>query len=155
MTGVQTCALPIFFEVQENSDVTFRLYDWDHIDPKTGHARLLQIEQALACIDFAQGPVSPVTPAVEGQTPALRERLFDCRHFRLWRIHGASPFAVGDREEPRVAVCIEGSGCLRHGGVDYAFGKGDVMLLPAAVGACLFQPEGAADVLEIAGPESA
>ena len=29
----------VVFEVQENSDVTFRLYDWDHIDPTTGHKR--------------------------------------------------------------------------------------------------------------------
>jgi mannose-6-phosphate isomerase len=29
----------VVLEVQENSDVTFRLYDWNHIDPKTGHPR--------------------------------------------------------------------------------------------------------------------
>src|ERR1700722_10714474 len=45
----------VVFEVQQNSDVTFRLYDWDHIDPATGHKRPLQTEQALACIDYTQG----------------------------------------------------------------------------------------------------
>ena len=29
----------VVFEVQENSDVTFRLYDWEHVDPKTGRPR--------------------------------------------------------------------------------------------------------------------
>ena len=43
------------FEVQENSDVTFRLYDWDHVDPKTGQRRELQVEEALACVDFDEG----------------------------------------------------------------------------------------------------
>ena len=43
----------VVFEVQQNSDVTFRLYDWDHVDPKTGQPRALQVDQALACIDFA------------------------------------------------------------------------------------------------------
>ena len=43
----------VVFEVQQNSDVTFRLYDWDHVDAKTGQPRALQVDQALACIDFA------------------------------------------------------------------------------------------------------
>jgi mannose-6-phosphate isomerase len=81
----------VVFEVQENSDVTFRLYDWDHIDPRTGKPRALQVDQALACIDFAQGAVEPVTPVVEATEPALRERLVDCRHFRLWRLKAAAP----------------------------------------------------------------
>ena len=52
----------VVFEVQENSDVTFRLYDWDHIDPKTGHPRPLQVEQALACVDFNAGSGLPGRP---------------------------------------------------------------------------------------------
>ena len=50
------------FEIQQNSDVTFRLYDWDHIDPKTGKPRALQVDKAIACIDFSEGPVSLVAP---------------------------------------------------------------------------------------------
>ena len=42
----------VVFEVQQNSDVTFRLYDWEHIDAKTGQLRPLQVDQAFACIDF-------------------------------------------------------------------------------------------------------
>jgi len=45
----------VVFEVQQNSDTTFRLYDWGHIDAKTGRSRALQVDQALACIDFANG----------------------------------------------------------------------------------------------------
>ena len=52
----------VVFEVQENSDVTFRLYDWDHIDPKTGQPRALQVEKALDCVDLKQGLVLPVVP---------------------------------------------------------------------------------------------
>jgi len=40
----------VVFEVQQNSDVTFRLYDWGHIDAKTGQPRALQVDQALAWI---------------------------------------------------------------------------------------------------------
>ena len=42
----------VVFEVQENSDVTFRLYDWDHIDAKTGEKRPLQVDQAHGLHQF-------------------------------------------------------------------------------------------------------
>jgi mannose-6-phosphate isomerase len=143
----------LVFEVQENSDVTFRLYDWNHIDPKTGHPRALQIEKALACVDLMQGPVCPVAPVVEAMLPALRERLFDGPHFRLWRLRGEAPFAVGAAEELRVLVCLEGVGNLEHDGADFAVEKGAVVLLPAAVGACRFRPEGPVTLLDIAVPD--
>ena len=88
----------VVFEVQENSDVTFRLYDWDHIDTKTGQPRPLQIDRALACIDFDQGAMGPVVPLVEEAKPVLRERLFCCEHFGLSRIRGDGQFLVGTRK---------------------------------------------------------
>ena len=143
----------VVFEVQQNSDVTFRLYDWDHVDAKTGEPRALQGDQALACIDFAQGAVGPVVPVVEEAQPVLRERLFLCEHFGLWRLRGESPFTVGAAGVPRVLVCIVGDGQLEHDGANYAVSKGDVLLLPAVVGACAFRPRGAVSLLEIALPE--
>jgi mannose-6-phosphate isomerase len=143
----------VVFEVQENSDVTFRLYDWDHVDARTGQPRPLQVDQAMACIDFAQGAIGPVTPVVEKAKPVLRERLFDCEHFGLWRLHAESPFIVGAAGTPRVLVCIAGDGQLEHDGANYGVGKGDVLLLPAVVGACFFQPHGAVNLLEISLPD--
>ena len=143
----------VVFEVQQNSDVTFRLYDWGHLDPKTGQPRALQVDQALGCIDFAEGAVGPVEPVVEATTPVERERLFHCEHFWLWRLRGQSPFIVGAADVPRILVCIEGTGQVEHGGATYAAGKGDVWLLPAAVGACVFRPSNAVTLLEVALPE--
>jgi mannose-6-phosphate isomerase len=145
----------VVFEVQQNSDVTFRLYDWDRVDAKTGHQRALQVDQALACIDFAQGPVGPVAPVVEFERAVLRERLFDCEHFELWRCRGELPFTVGAAGTPRVLVCIAGAGQLEHKGTIYDVGNGDVMLLPAVVGGCDFRPRGSASLLEIALPKVA
>jgi mannose-6-phosphate isomerase len=145
----------VVFEVQENSDVTFRLYDWDHIDPKTGKHRPLQVDQALACIDFAQVEIGPVASVVKEMTPVLRERLFLCDHFGVWRIRGEGvPFAVGMAGTPRVLVCIAGKGQLKYGDADYAFGKGDVILLPAVVGACSCWPRDAVSLLETSLPEA-
>jgi mannose-6-phosphate isomerase len=104
----------VVFEVQQNSDVTFRLYNWDDVDVKTGQSRPLQVDQALACIDFAEGAAGLVAPVVEATTPVGRERLFHCEHFRLWRLRGQSPFTVGAAGVPRVLICIEGAGQVEH-----------------------------------------
>lgn len=140
----------VVFEVQQNSDVTFRLYDWDRIDTKTGQPRALHVEEALACIDYAQGAVGRVALVVEATTPVLRERLFHCEHFWLWRLRGESLFTVGAAGAPRVLVCIDGDGQLEHNGAIYAVGKGDVLLLPAVVGACVCRPRGAVSLPEVA-----
>ena len=145
----------VVFEVQQNSDVTFRLYDWDHVDAKTGQGRPLQVDQAIACIDFAQAAVSSVAPVVEAVEPMRRERLILCEHFGVWRLTGESPFPVGAEGLPRVLVSLDGDGQLEYGGINYAVGKGDVLLLPAVVGACEFQPRSAVCLLEISLPDKA
>jgi mannose-6-phosphate isomerase len=143
----------VVFEVQQNSDVTFRLYDWNHVDAKTGQSRPLQVDQAIACINFNQGVVGPVEPLVEETEPVLREQLFLCEQFEVWRLRGDAPFTVGAEGTPRVLVCLSGDGQLEHEGVHYAVGKGDVLLLPAVVGPCAYEPSGAVNLLEISLPE--
>ena len=143
----------VVFEVQENSDVTFRLYDWDHVEAKTGKPRALQMDQALACIDFAECAGGLVAPVVEATTPVERERLFYCEHFRLSRLHGDAPFAVGTPGVPSVLVCIAGTGQIEHGEATYTVRKGDVFLLPAETATCAFRPCGVVSVLEIEIPE--
>jgi mannose-6-phosphate isomerase len=142
----------VVFEVQQNSDVTFRLYDWGHIDPVTKEPRPLQVDRAFASIEFGASDSGLVTPDVETSVPVERERLFDCSAFLLWRIFGQYPFSVGATAEPRVLVGIEGSGLIMHNGTPYAVGRGDVWLLPAEVGQCVFQPTGKVTLLEVAIP---
>lgn len=142
----------VVFEVQENSDVTFRLFDWDHVDAKTRQPRPLQVEQAMACIEFTQRAIGPVVPSVESSEPVLHEKLVACEHFSLWRTRSMSAFVVGASGRLRVLVCIDGSGQIHHGGVDYACCKGDVLLLPAEVGECSFEPDGSVTVLEVGVP---
>lgn len=144
----------VVFEVQQNSDVTFRLFDWNHIDPRTSEPRPLQVEQAMACVDFDQGTIKPTTPLVECTLPILKEQIIDCDQFVVTRVTGRQPFKVGHLALPRVLVCLEGSGQLRHAGEVYPVRKGDVLLLPAAVGECSCEPREPLHMLEIALPES-
>jgi mannose-6-phosphate isomerase len=143
----------VVFEVQENSDVTLRLYDWNQVDGKTHLPRPLQIPEALQCIDFAQGVIGPVVPIVEEDDPLLRERLFDCEQFGLWRLRSESSFEVGAIGSARVLVCVGGAGDVTYAGAAYRLGLGDVLLLPAVVGVCECQPQGSISVLEISLPD--
>ena len=100
---------------------------------------------------LAQTAVGPVTPVMEATTPVLRERLFHSEQFSVWRLRGNTPFSVGAADTPRVLVCIEGEGQLEWEGTQYLFGQGDVVLLPAEVGACSYRPRDAVSLLEV-GP---
>jgi len=54
-------------EIQQSSNTTYRLFDWNRVDPSTGEPRQLQVEQALECIDF--GDVAPklIEPIANGE----------------------------------------------------------------------------------------
>jgi mannose-6-phosphate isomerase len=91
----------VVFEVQQNSDVTFRLYDWNHVDAKTGQPRALQVEQAMSCVNFAEGQGGLVAPELEGASNERRERLFYCNYFWLSRLRGESAFSIGAARVPR------------------------------------------------------
>jgi mannose-6-phosphate isomerase len=143
----------VVFEVQENSDVTFRLFDWNHLDPKTGQQRPLQVDKALACINFTQGTICPVTPEIDSRKGKPWEKLINCDHFGVCRISTEFPFIVGAAGTCRVLVCIDGAGELEYAGAKFAFRKGDVLLLPAVIGACSCHPNGDVTILEISLPE--
>jgi mannose-6-phosphate isomerase len=50
-------------------------------------------------------------------------------------------------------VCLDGVGNIEHDGAEFTMEKGEVILLPAAVGACRFRPEGPVTLLDIAVPD--
>ena len=143
----------VVFEVQENSDVTFRLYDWDRVDKKTGKPRDLQVEEALACIDFKKVDVGPVEPVIDHRKKTLAELLVNDEHFIMHRHTAKDLFMIGEDDEPAVLVCIEGAGSVTYGSLSYPLKKGEVMLIPAAAGKCSFMPEDKVVLLEITLPD--
>src|SRR5439155_25585440 len=70
----------LLFEVQQTSDITYRLYDWDRVDSKTGKPRDLHVEDGLACTDFDRGPCYPVHPHVEERDGVRHEALVSCNY---------------------------------------------------------------------------
>lgn len=149
---VHTLADVVVFEVQENSDTTYRLYDWDRVDAKTGKPRQLDIDKAIACIDFNLVDIGPAEPKKVKTNDITREELFNNEHFILWRINTDTQFAVGAKDVPRILVCIDGRGEIVFNGANYAVRKGDVVLLPAELGVMACTPKGKINLLEIAIP---
>jgi mannose-6-phosphate isomerase len=142
----------LLFEVQQTSDITYRLYDWDRVDAKTGKPRDLHVEEALMCSAFHRGPCHPVRPDTEEHPHGRRERLVRCPYFSLERHAGRLPFPVGAAGECRVVVCVDGSGELESQGRRHSIATGDVVLLPAEVGECACRPDGEITLLECGIP---
>src|SRR5207302_6474534 len=66
-------------EVQTPSDTTFRVFDFNRIDPTTGKPRTLHVQQALQCIDFEPINATDTGPDQPGS------RLVTCPYFHLER----------------------------------------------------------------------
>jgi len=83
-------------EIQQSSDTTYRLFDWNRVGPD-GKPRPLHVEQALAAIDYSVHMVAPARPKPTSQ--AQVERLVACDKFVLdrWRIDGVRSLATDDR----------------------------------------------------------
>jgi mannose-6-phosphate isomerase len=151
---VHTLADVVVFEVQENSDTTFRLYDWDRVDAKTGKPRDLQVDDALAVIDFTRTDIGPVKFKKEKTGGITREELFNNEHFILWRMDTPKQFTVGAMDVPRILVCVDGKGELDFNDTKFPVKKGDVVLLPAEIGVINCLPKGKINLLEIAIPDT-
>ena len=137
----------LLFEVQQTSDITYRLYDWDRVDAKTGLPRELHVDRGLACSNFAAGPRNPVVPRSVGD----RHELVACPHFTLHRRGGDKPMSAGEPGRCRVVVAVEGRGSI----AGEPFRTGDVVLLPASLGTVRIVPDGPLQFLEIGLGEGA
>lgn len=82
----------VLFEVEQCSDLTLRLWDWNRLDAH-GRPRTLHVEQALACIDWTRPDVPrPSSAAWVTQSVGVEQRtLLVCPYFQLeeWRITAA------------------------------------------------------------------
>jgi len=120
-------------EVQQTSDATFRLFDWNRRDT-AGKPRPLHVDQALASIHWDQGPVPPIrTPAKPGRTPLVR-----CPYFALERLDATEAFACGGIGRLQVLIVLEGRA---RGWGEEALEAGQVWLFPAAIAATSIHPE--------------
>ena len=130
----------VLVEIQENSDTTYRIYDWDR-SKKGRAARQMHIAEAMQCIDFKD--VEPDLLKTEGES-LIRNDLFEVEK---WSLNEARELA----EAGRFAICV----CLT-GAVECAetkFKAGDFFLLSAQQSDRLVRPiEGETSVLRVTLP---
>ena len=124
-------------EIQENSNLTYRLYDYDRVD-KDGKKRPLHVEKALEVADL-NGNAEPKQPmrVLKYRQGYASELLCRCRYFQVERIllntetnHNMITFRVGDTSF-NVFLCVGGCGVMFFGNESLPFFKGDCIFIPA------------------------
>ena len=110
----------LLVEVQQNSDTTYRVFDWNRVDDD-GKPRQLHVDQALQCIDFNDVAPEPITPTSE---LLVRHELFEVQKWNLESARDIAPpgqFAI--------VLCL--TGALQCAGIDFT--PGDFFLVPASL----------------------
>lgn len=138
-------------EIQESSNVTYRVYDYDRVD-KNGKKRALHFDKAVRVMKMEVAPDVKQNPRLVRHYPGCsRELLCRCKYFEAERIQMTKGFSFSVREESfQVLMCLDGYGQVETMDADQKpirFCKGETMFLPAGLGRCLVV--GDATVLKI------
>jgi mannose-6-phosphate isomerase len=110
----------LLVEIQQNSDTTYRVYDWNRAG-EDGKPRQLHVDQALQSIDFNDVRPRPVKPEAE---VLLHHDLFDIQKWNL-----DSPRPIAPRGQFAIVSCLSGS--LECG--DVGLDQGEFFLMPASL----------------------
>lgn len=115
----------VICEIQQNSNTTFRVYDYNRKDAN-GNTRQLHIEQA---IEVAK--TEPAKPYKSDRENVLAS----CKYFTVEKadVDGTKSFEINDNCFKSV-IAVEGSGILKLNGFETTFGKGDSIFIPAQNG---------------------
>jgi mannose-6-phosphate isomerase len=109
----------LLIEIQQNSDTTYRAFDWNRTDPATGTKRDLHVEQAIQCIDFED--VQPKLIESEGEL-LITHSLFEIRKWNLREVRDAAPLG-----QFAIVCCLTGNlSCAKA-----EFVPGQIFLVPA------------------------
>lgn len=127
-------------EIQESSDMTFRLYDWGReFDPKT--ARKMHLEEAIDLINYKKydsSDYTPAKPSENGKQDTESSVIADCPQFTVTHLYLNDGMHVySDKFDSFVVYsCLKGEVSLQMAddkGItrDYRLRKGDTILVPA------------------------
>ncbi|MDG1893361.1 MAG: class I mannose-6-phosphate isomerase [Fuerstiella sp.] len=143
----------VLAEVQQQSNLTFRLHDWGRVGAD-GKPREIHVEESLACIDFDRGPVDPIVPAEQVTADYRLEELVRCDYFVIHRHHSVTAFELKLDDRFRIVMVLDGHTEVRTKFGTLALAKGETLLLPASLGQADFIPSSSMTLLEIQAPDS-
>ena len=119
-------------EIQQNSNLTYRLYDYGRLG-KDGRPRELHVEKSLEVADLSGGRPVRQPMRLCCQPGFSRELLSRCRYFQVERCRlrtdGVTLPALP--ESFRVLLCLEGGGVVQEGSGTLRFSKGNTLFIPA------------------------
>jgi mannose-6-phosphate isomerase len=134
-------------EIQETSDTTYRIYDWDRTDDK-GNPRALHIEESIDAIDYTKSEEakSPYTKKQKGTTPLVK-----CEHFTTSLIEVSEPIAkdYSALDSFIILICLEGAVRLESEAGVEILTKGETILVPAIMEWIRLFPEGNCSLMEV------
>lgn len=123
-------------EIQENSNITYRLYDYDRVG-KDGNKRALHIDKALdvARLSSSAAPRQPMR-VLRYSRGCAAELLTRCRYFQVERIllnteMRRMPELRAESNSFRALLVVDGCGVLFGEGLSLPFFKGDCIFVPA------------------------
>ena len=134
-------------EIQQTSDATLRIYDYDRVDDK-GKPRELHTEQALEAIDFR--PVSTYKTSYE-KIPDQSNLLVDCTYF-------TTRFIPLQKDVERdysfidsfiIYMCLKGQFKIQYYSTEEVVKTGETVLLPAEIKKVRLVPVAEANILEV------
>ncbi|MCD4789646.1 MAG: class I mannose-6-phosphate isomerase [Bacteroidales bacterium] len=134
-------------EIQQTSDVTYRIYDWDRID-ESGMTREIHTEQALDAIDF-----KVYDNYKTDYEPKTNEtvKLIESPYFNTNLIHLTKPLKkdYSELDSFVIYICAEGKYELRYAEGTVNIKKGEALLLPAIFEQVEIYPKAEAKILEV------
>jgi mannose-6-phosphate isomerase len=138
----------ILCEVQQNSDLTYRLYDFHRVDTH-GNPRELHIEKAMIVIDFDHRKGGKVTPLALPSTDGAKESLLAaCPYFASERWDLASQHhANSDPTHFELLVILGGRGNIQWRGDSCSYQQGECWFIPANLGEFSVLPERSTSIL--------
>ena len=136
----------VIAEIQQASDTTLRIFDWNRTDAR-GKSRPLHIQKALDVINYDYGPVSPQTPKLTNC--AHVERLVACGKFILDRWNFATPQTVGGDDRFHIITVLDGEVEVLDNVTGDRLRRADTALLPAAIDATTLHPHQPSTLLDI------
>lgn len=123
------CEGMIIAEIQQNSDVTYRLWDY-------GRPREIHVHKALDTIEVNQTAISPKNE-VKNIDGVKRQDLTENEYFTIEKIildKNNNLKDNGDKERFNIITCVDGEGIIAYQYTNYLLKKGDSYMIPASIG---------------------
>ena len=117
-------------EIQQTSDITYRVYDWDRVDSEGNH-RELHNDIALEAFDFDMPDNYRVNYSRDSQTST---ELVSCPYFTTNVIEVKTSLLVKNNHDSfMIYMCVEGSAVINIEGYQTEFSMGETVLIPACI----------------------